>query len=422
MLEQFQQWLHQRIGMDIESVGHSALERAIKQRQRAAGAADSAAYWQLLQGSSREQQALIEAIVVPETWFFRYPESFAVLGCLAQERLASLAGSRPLRIISLPCSTGEEPYSIVMALLDAGIDKARFSVDAFDISERVVQHAKAGVYGRNAFRGDYLKFQRRYFSARGDAFELNAEVRDKVNFSCANLLAAPVLATQPRYDMVFCRNLLIYFDRPTQEQALKVLKGLLDENGSLFTGPAEAGLMSSNGLRALGVPLSFVFQRDQRPARPALNYRPPVIPVPVAPPISRQPVARPAVSKKPALNNIEPAKSPSPTANQSDAAALELSNIEQLANSGRSDEARAACERLLAERGGSAGVFYWLGLLSDGAGQADAAQNYYRKVLYIDPHHREALAQLALLLAAKGDLAGARRLQERASRGVKQDG
>lgn len=84
--------------------------------------------------------------------------------------------------------------------------------------------------------------------------------------------------------------------------------------------------------------------------------------------------------------------------------------------------ARLACERQLAARGPSATVFYWLGLLSDVAGQEQEAQDFYRKALYLEPQHAEALAHLAALLAARGDHAGARRLQQRAARGVNKDG
>ncbi|MCY1393854.1 putative biofilm formation methyltransferase WspC [compost metagenome] len=99
-----------------------------------------------------------------------------------------------------------------------------------------------------------------------------------------------------------------------------------------------------------------------------------------------------------------------------------LANIVSLANSGRSEEARRACEAFLAAHGPSADAFYWLGLLSDVAGKADEAQDYYRKALYLAPQHAEALAHLAALLAARGDRAGARRLQQRASRGVNNHG
>ena len=98
-----------------------------------------------------------------------------------------------------------------------------------------------------------------------------------------------------------------------------------------------------------------------------------------------------------------------------------LEEIANLANAGRSQEARAACERYLAAHGPNAQAFYWLGLLSDVAGRSQEAQEYYRKTLYLAPRHAEALAHLSALLAARGDLAGARRLQQRAGRGVNSD-
>lgn len=100
----------------------------------------------------------------------------------------------------------------------------------------------------------------------------------------------------------------------------------------------------------------------------------------------------------------------------------EFDEIARLADAGQHREARAACERQLAARGPSATVFYWLGLLSDVAGQEQEAQDFYRKALYLEPQHAEALAHLAALLAARGDHAGARRLQQRAARGVNKDG
>ncbi len=120
--QHFFRFLQERIGLDVDSVGAPMVERALQQRCAACQANDLDDYWLRLQQSVDEQQALIEAVIVPETWFFRYPESFTALVGLAHKRLAELAGARPLRILSLPCSTGEEPYSIAMALLDGGMD------------------------------------------------------------------------------------------------------------------------------------------------------------------------------------------------------------------------------------------------------------------------------------------------------------
>ncbi|MCU9946010.1 CheR family methyltransferase [Pseudomonas sp. PDM13] len=414
MNPRFERLLKDRIGLDVESVGHELVERAVRLRTQASGCRGEDDYWLRLEASPSEQQALVEAVVVPETWFFRYPESFVALTRLAFERLPRLAPGRPLRVLSLPCSSGEEPYSIAMALLDAGFAPTLFKVDALDISEKVLERARQGVYGRNSFRGDDLGYRDRHFLPGEEGFVLAEQVRRKVSFRHGNLLGPSLLAGEAPYDFVFCRNLLIYFDRPTQAQVLAVLKRLMSPDGALFVGPAEASLVSQDGMRPLDLPQSFVFLPGTAQApRVVATPRPTVAPARPAAPVAKAP---PAFARP-----MNPASAPRPMAPAPapgrDGAA-ELLEIAKLANAGRSAEARAACERHLAAHGPSAAVFYWLGLLCDVAGQQQEAQDYYRKTLYLQPGHAEALAHLAALLAARGDLAGARRLQERASRGV----
>ncbi|MDH4870680.1 CheR family methyltransferase [Pseudomonas sp. BN515] len=413
MIERFETLLKNRIGLEAESVGRVVIERAVRQRMHACDSRDEDAYWTTLNASPAEQQALVEAVVVPETWFFRYPESFAALGRLAFERLPALAGGRPLRILSLPCSTGEEPFSIVMALLDAGLAPGLFQVDAMDISERVLERARQGVYGRNSFRGEDLGFRDRYFLPSGEGHAVAQQVASKVRFLRGNLLEPGLLAGEPPYDFVFCRNLLIYFDRPTQSAVLEVLKRLMQRDGAMFIGPAEASLLSQQGMQPLGYPQAFVF----RHAPPQVAAKPAKVRIPAPAPV----VAAPVPSRAPARPR---APLPKPELPKADGAGPEaaLATIASLANSGRCEEARSACEAFLAAHGPSADAFYWLGLLSDVAGKVDEAQDYYRKALYLAPQHAEALAHLAALLAARGDRAGAQRLQQRASRGVNNHG
>ncbi|MGU3349620.1 CheR family methyltransferase [Pseudomonas monsensis] len=408
--QRFFDFLKERIGLDVTSVGPAIIERAVRQRTTLSQAAHSDEYWQLLQGSRDEQQALIEAVIVPETWFFRYPESFATLGKLARKRLDELNNMRALRILSLPCSTGEEPYSIAMALLDAGLKPHQFKVDGMDVSPLSVDKARRALYGKNSFRGQDLDFRERHFTAEQDGHRVSDAVREQVRLQAGNVLDPTLLASEPPFDFVFCRNLLIYFDQPTQQQVFAVLKRLTHVDGVLFIGPAEGSLLGRLGMRSIGIPQSFAFSRHNDPA-PELLSLPTPTPLPVRQPLRSPPP--PPVRPRP-FASVAPLPVSSKSANP-DAATL-LANIAALANEGKSAEARAACEQFLRSHEPVAQVFYWLGLLSDVAGSALEAQSYYRKALYLEPQHPEALMHLAALLQAQGDSAGARRLQERAAR------
>jgi chemotaxis protein methyltransferase WspC len=411
-------FLKTHIGMDVQSVGFKVIERAARQRQEATACADEDAYWRLLNSSVEEQQALVEAVVVPETWFFRYTESFTAMARLAQQRLSSFTSERPLRILSLPCSTGEEPYSIAMALLDSGMAIERFQIDAVDISARVLELARVGCYQRNSFRGQQLEFRERYFSPAQQGFCLRESVRNKVRFIQGNLLDSRLLANEQPYDLVYCRNVLIYFDRPTQAQALTQLKRLLMADGFLFSGPAEATQISLHGMQPLALPHAFAFRKAQAKPLVVTAGKIALPPNKVAVPRAAAVVSR-SLPPRSAAAPVRPAAPAAPAAND---AVNELATIASMANSGRNQEALAAAERYLLQHGASAEVFYWLGLLSDVTGKADAALQFYRKALYLQPQHAETLAQMSALLTARGDLAGARRLQQRASRGVNLDG
>ncbi|MET0774169.1 MAG: protein-glutamate O-methyltransferase CheR, partial [Pseudomonas mandelii] len=260
--QRFFDFLKDRIGLDVASVGAAIIERAVRQRTTASEALSADEYWQTLQGSRDEQQALIEAVIVPETWFFRYPESFATLAKLASKRLTEINHMRALRILSLPCSTGEEPYSIAMALLDAGLKPHQFKVEGMDVSPLSVEKARRAVYGKNSFRGQDIAFRERHFSAEDDGYKLSERVLEQVRLQVANLLDPTLLANEPPYDFVFCRNLLIYFDQPTQQQVFEVLKRLTHVDGVLFIGPAEGSLLGRLGMRSIGIAQSFAFSRQ----------------------------------------------------------------------------------------------------------------------------------------------------------------
>ncbi|EJM58334.1 CheR family methyltransferase [Pseudomonas sp. GM48] len=408
--QRFFDFLKERIGLDVTSVGPAIIERAVRQRCIASQAPSADEYWRTLQGSRDEQQALIEAVIVPETWFFRYPESFATLAKLASKRLAEINNLRALRILSLPCSTGEEPYSIAMALFDAGLQPHQFKVDGMDVSPLSVEKARRALYGKNSFRGDDIVFRDRHFIAEGEGYRLHPRVLEQVRLQVGNVLDPDLLAGEPPFDFVFCRNLLIYFDQPTQKQVFEVLKCLTHVDGVLFIGPAEGSLLGRLGMRSIGIAQSFAFSRQGAPDPEPLPAFVPA-PLPVPQPLRNPP---PAPARSRPFARVVPLQ-PAPAISGAETAVL-LANIAALADEGKSAEARAACESYLRSHEPVAQVFYWLGLLSDVAGNTLEAQGFYRKALYLEPQHPEALMHLAALLQAQGDAMGARRLQERAAR------
>lgn len=141
--------LRQKIGLDANSIGSRTIARAVEQRRVACGLRDHSSYFQHLQTSAKELEELIETVVVPETWFFRDKEPFVYLSQYVTSQWLK-ANFSILRVLSVPCSTGEEPLSIAMTLLDSGLAPNQFGIDAVDISKRALLKAKQAIYSKRA--------------------------------------------------------------------------------------------------------------------------------------------------------------------------------------------------------------------------------------------------------------------------------
>ena len=404
----FETVLKQAMGLDAVSIGSSTIERAVRVRMADLGLGLREDYWQQLHDSTGELQELIETVVVPETWFFRDREAFGALVRLITEEWLPAHPTGILRLLSVPCSTGEEPYSMIMALLDGGVSLERFQVDAVDISARALAQARRGIYGMNSFRGANLQFRERYFRPVEGAYTLLDQLSAKITFRQRNLLAADFHFGEAPYDVVFCRNLLIYFDRPTQERAMRTLASILAPGGFLFVGPAEAFLASCSGFASVNQAMSFAFRRTgTKRVEPAPDFvrqpikaakkpeRPRTCPTAM---VERTPILVPAAAK----------------AHVAPPAALAVAR--SLADAGRLEEAVEGCERHLQQHGPSPEAYYLLGLLRDATGDGPSAAENYRRVVYLEPEHLEALMHLALCAEKQGDAAGADRFRKRARR------
>lgn len=415
--------LKSTMGLDAASIGRSNVERAMQQRIRACSLDDSQAYWKHLRSSDTELQELIEAVVVQETWFFRDREAFVAMARLLDvERLRS-GSKREFRLLSLPCSTGEEPYSMAMALREVGFPSDLLKIDAVDISCLALKKAKKAVYRKNSFRGRDLSFRDRYFETGSTGFRLADALRRQVTFIYANVLDPEFLPGRDTYDIVFCRNLLIYFDRPTQDCVIQVLKRLLKANGFLFLGPAETGLGVAHNFVSANIPLAFAFQkggpavsglqREKQAQGKRLTIKTRARPV-VMPPVH-------AVPRKPLkAASVHQTKEVVAPLGEKDESGLKTAR--RLADQGHLAEAAKLCEDHLKTNGASVQAFYLLGLVRDAAGESNEASDFYRKALYLKPDHYETLIHLAYLKEKRGDSAGAKTLHNRARRAKEKSG
>jgi chemotaxis protein methyltransferase WspC len=402
----FELLLSNTMGLDPASIGSSTIERAVRERTAACHLHDAGAYLQLVRSAETERQELIEALVVPETWFFRDPKAVAALVRMVLEEWSPAAKAQSvLRLLSLPCSTGEEPYSLAMALLEAGFPPQRFHIDAIDISSRALARAEHAVYGKNSFRGNDLAFRDRHFTPTGSNYRLHDTVRESVHLQQGNMLSGDFLPGADVYDAIYCRNLLIYFDARAQAHALEVLRRLLAAHGLLFVGPAETGILQNHGFVAIRAPLAFAFRKREASAPEPKSH----VPLPAGHP--HAPVTRvPPIRRKPVPAQRAPAAVPSP------ASSANLEDATRLADRGHFAEASRMCAAYARARGPSAPAFHLMGLIDNATGDLANAVGHFRKTLYLDPNHYDALTHLALILEKQGDTVGAQTLRKRMRR------
>lgn len=399
-MQRIEHRLRQGMGLDAETIGSSSLQRIVRLRMKTVAAATIEDYERLLNTSATEWNQLVEAVVITETWFFRDRQAFsAMVNMVLLDWLPHKPTGR-VNILSLPCSSGEEPYSIAMSLLDAGVPAGRFAIDGVDLSQRALLKAKSGIYGKNSFRGQDLSYRDRHFKPEGDNYALSQKVRDCVTFKQTNLLSDTFNLGVARYDFIFCRNLLIYFDRETQHRAFAKLELLLAPGGTLFVGPAEVPLALENNFSPVNLPMAFACRRGVNGSAPRRANR-------SARAIKPAPVVQATVT---ASSPAKPKPAPGPKSS-----ADHLIKARELADSGKLDEAAHICHAHLDQHGASVHAYYLLGVIHDAQG-SPVAQEFYRKALYLDPNHYETLLQMAFLAEKNGDVGTARNLRRRAQR------
>lgn len=251
-------------GFQLHFYKDTCVKRRLAARIRAVGCATAEEYADLLLLDKSETDALIKALTINFSRFFRNPDTF---GRLRDEVLPSLfsgcllAGRDLLAIRSVGCAGGEEPYTLAMILRDAyagELSRTRVSIVATDVDPEVLRIAARASYGPESLEDMPIPVRERYFTFREGRFHLDPGIRDMVTFQREDLLLP---AARGECDLVLCRNVLIYFERRHQEAVLGSIAASLRQGGVLVLGKTETLLPEARGMFQVVCPVERIYRK-----------------------------------------------------------------------------------------------------------------------------------------------------------------
>ncbi|GAB6047666.1 protein-glutamate O-methyltransferase CheR [Methyloparacoccus murrellii] len=403
-------WVAERYGLDLAVLGPGSLEEALGARRRASGCDNPADYAERWRTDAAEREALLERLLVGETWFFREWAAFAYLATWVTRQARDFAPAHPLRVLTLPCSTGEEAWSIAAVLAEAGLDGARARIDAVDVNPAALAIAASGRYPPRRLRGQPVARWQHLLRPQADGqLRVDDQLRAMVEFSRGNAMDAGWYRDRDPYHVIFCRNLLIYMNGEARRRICERLGRCLRPGGLLFLGHAEqppAGL----GLARARANGAFAWCRQPGPSTPARETTPLPAPVHRSADVRPAPQPCPEAPHHPAPGQANP---PAPPHSGKAATPLALERLRELADQGRYAEALSPLQTPAAIQSLDPEAHALAGILLGALNRRTEAVERLRQALFLDPAHAESLAHLALLLEQGGDPDGADRLRAR---------
>ncbi|TWU30824.1 CheR family methyltransferase [Novipirellula artificiosorum] len=405
---QMQQQFAKQTGLSLGLLQTPTIAGFVKRRCLELGLDDELAYHRLVIGDPLETERLVKQVSVPETWFFRYPSSYDLL---VNHSADLLSGPRQdLRMLSIACATGEEPYSMKMAAVQSGWPDDGIRIDAIDRHEASVAIARRAVYGNNSFREPMPAWAERWFHRTQDAMQVHANITTNVEFMDRDILNGSWPVGSTIYDVVFCRNLFIYLNDSARTTLSLLLSSLLPPGGILFVGHAEVSILAGDCFEPIGVRHSFALRRKHSRA----IAQPPLLRPRKLPQVTdRQRSRAHADELEIALpqNRID-----LPTAELKTCQTQALADARAMANAGRIEDAITVLESIESPTANGPDFYELLGSIKLSLGQIQEAREAFNKVLYFEHDHDGALLQLAIIYDRLGNTEQASRFRQRAIR------
>ena len=253
-LENLNLFINQRYGLEFRHQRLERLEEAVQKRMKICRVSTIESYRIVVQQREEEALSLINLLTIHETYFFREPAQIDVMSVHLIPQLLKKRGEHPfLRLLSAGCSTGEEAYSMAIAMLNipgAGITWD-FEVVGIDVDKEALKKGKMGIYGLYSFRSCPKEMRDRYFdSLSKESFQIKSFVKEKVRFESLNLFEQGYPYWMKNMDIIFYRNVSIYFSKEQREEVFRRLTTLLNSSGNLFLSCTET-LDHNNNLLSL---------------------------------------------------------------------------------------------------------------------------------------------------------------------------
>ncbi|MEW6682351.1 MAG: protein-glutamate O-methyltransferase CheR [Nitrospirota bacterium] len=213
---------------------------------------------------AEEFATVIDLLTIHETYFFREDHQLHALYREILPELMKRRQDRTLRIWSAGCSTGEEVYSVAMLLASQpGYGDWRVEISGSDISQRVLEVARRGVYPASAFRTTPPDVRKRFFHQEGEGFRVDDSIKRMVNFFSFNLADVDRAAVLPKMDVILCRNVIIYFDSAVKKRVVEMFSNRLRPGGYLLLGHSESLMSISTAFSLRHLRHDIVYQKEE---------------------------------------------------------------------------------------------------------------------------------------------------------------
>ncbi len=260
------EFLYRRTGMLFAHTKRYYIDRRLAERITATGSPSFQSYFAVLRADANQEiEHLVNAFTVNETYFYREEHQ---LRCMTSNLLGEIIRRKtpdePIRIWSLPCSTGEEPYSIAIWLMEnwPDVDKYNIEIVGSDIDTRALKIAAEGIYGDRALMRLSQDVIKRYFKpVDANRFQIDPGLRESIRFTRTNLIDIADMAQFRNFDIIFCRNLLIYFDDGSRRVAAENLYDCLQPGGYICLGHSETMSRISTLFGVCRFPDAIVYQK-----------------------------------------------------------------------------------------------------------------------------------------------------------------